>query len=40
MSSHATFVVENNSRRPLIANDGFENGLEIILDKFCFRKVN
>ena len=28
MSSHATFVVENNSRRPLLANSGFDNGLK------------
>uniref|UniRef100_A0A1I8BUB7 LisH domain-containing protein n=1 Tax=Meloidogyne hapla TaxID=6305 RepID=A0A1I8BUB7_MELHA len=33
MSSHATFVVENNSRRPLLAYNGFDNGLR---HKTCF----
>uniref|UniRef100_A0A915NL11 Uncharacterized protein n=1 Tax=Meloidogyne floridensis TaxID=298350 RepID=A0A915NL11_9BILA len=44
MSSHATFVVENNSRRPLIANDGFENVIaslkgNTLIEEHCQRIV-
>uniref|UniRef100_A0A915M7H0 LisH domain-containing protein n=1 Tax=Meloidogyne javanica TaxID=6303 RepID=A0A915M7H0_MELJA len=44
MSSHATFVVENNSRRPLIANDGLENVIaslkgNTLIEEHCQRIV-